>query len=151
MSSGASYTNVLNEAGFTQYDPETGSEIFKCKKFGSYGKYSCINLQEHRAEIRVFQATLKMTSFMSKLEFCDALASWTHPQQATGFDFSHLSLLSWLSESGRWKRYPYLLNYLRQPTFKVKASDEMRTYNNRWTGYLPKINPRRPIENVEMA
>lgn len=109
------------------------------KKFGSYGKYGAINMKPDLAEIRIFAATLKTSSFLKNMEFVDALCAWTSAAASTGFQYDHRQFLAWLTVNHLWKRYPNLLEYLRRYRFTIRGEPVVV---NTWEDVLPPETKR---------
>jgi hypothetical protein len=107
------------------------------RKPAGHGKYSPINMRDNIAEIRIFQSTLHLPSFMKNLEFTWALIEWTSTKAATGSTWQHEDFVRWLGD-GRANegRYPNLFAYLRKPSYTIKHFDGRII--NTWAKLLPK-------------
>ncbi len=136
-----SYQRINTIGGVDRYS--TG------KKLIGVGKYCPINFKDHLAEIRIFQATLCVPSFMKNLEFVWALIEWV--RDSSGTSWNHTVFVKWLSARGNARRdYPNLYTYLLRPQYGVKHLDTRIV--NTWAPLLATPKPKKgePYSPLEL-
>ncbi len=111
------------------------------KKIMGAGKYAPINFKGKLAEIRIFQSTLHVPSFMKNLEFVWAIVEWVRSD--TGNTWYHGDFVKWFALRHRANHdYPNLWNYLQRPSYRVKKYAYV--IGNTWRPlFTKKYNPAR--------
>jgi hypothetical protein len=152
------HQKVRNMGGLDTKDYRTNmyGQSIPVKKLVGRGKYAPMNMHTARVEIRIFQSTLNLSSFMKNLEFTWALVQWTNIKSSTGTSWLYQDFLRWLAKRPHVERdFPHLMAYLRKPKFDRRDSSRV---SNTWTELLPKetrrsipaeVLAKTPTEHVE--
>jgi hypothetical protein len=152
------HQKVRNMGGLDTKDYRTNmyGESIPVRKLVGRGKYAPMNMHTERIEIRIFQSTLNLSSFMKNLEFTWALVDWTNLKSSTGTSWVYQDFLRWLAKRPHVERdFPHLMAYLRKPKFDLRDDDRVR---NAWLKFLPKetrrsipaaVLEKTPTEHVE--
>jgi hypothetical protein len=116
------------------------------KKLVGAGKYCPINFKTNLAEIRIFQSTLNVDSFMKNLEWVWAMVEWV--RDSTGSAWLHTDFVAWLGRRGGARvDYKHLYDYLLRPSYGVRHLDTRVT--NTWAHLLTVPNPVKGVEVVK--
>ena len=115
------------------------------RKITGAGKYCPINFKPELAEIRVFQSTLNVSSFMKNLEWVWAMVEWV--RDSTGSTWQHQDFVKWLGARGCARHdYSNLYNYLTRSSYGVRHMEAK--VGNTW-GHLLRIP--NPIKGNEVV
>ena len=80
---------------------------------GRHGRYSCTNFSSQTIEIRMFKGTLKESTFMATVEFCDALVEFCRTHQVATFSNERDCVRKFIGYAERKARkYPHLYSYI---------------------------------------
>ena len=114
------------------------------KKVRGKGKFNVMNLQREIAEIRIFQSTTNVNSFIKNLEFTWALWLWTKPETASGNSWDYRDFVKWLMLPANKKQFPTLVKYISKEEFIITSYRGNLVIQNSWKHLIPalKSNPR---------
>lgn len=88
-------------------------------------RYTPVNLTRHTLEFRIFKGTLKYSTILASIEFCDAVISYCTQYGASRMNDRDFT--AWLKSAVTRKTYPALRDYLESrtilPTRKQKPAD----------------------------
>jgi len=87
------------------------------KKLGNahYGRdrYDALNLENHATvEFRIFKGTIKYTSLMAALQFCNALVEFTMPASPAGFNLNTPRFMDFICSNAMRSETKFLRSYL---------------------------------------